>query len=132
MAISTRQIDYRDLDLDFQPHPVTRDLVVKTGPDAVARSIRNLVFTNFYDRPFRSYIGSNAIKLLFENINPLTANLLEDHIRTVIANFEPRVDLLDVEVFADPDNNGYNAKIVFTVKNRPEPLQTTVFLQRIR
>ena len=66
---TARALDYQDLDLDFIAHPVRKDIVKKTGPDAVARAIRNLVLTNFYDRPFRPYIGSNAQKLLFENIN---------------------------------------------------------------
>jgi phage baseplate assembly protein W len=132
MSIISREKDYSDLDLDFTAHPVTGDLVKKIGPDAIARSIRNLVFTNFYDRKFRSSIGSNAIKLLFENINPLTATILEQHIGLVISNFEPRAGIVTIKVIADPDNNGYFARIVFTVSNRPEPFQTAIFLERIR
>lgn len=131
MAIS-RNRDYSDLDLDFIAHPITGDVVKKIGPDAVARSIRNLVMTNYYDRPFRSQIGSNAIKMLFENIGPLTAINLETAIAEVITNFEPRARLIGVKVKSDPDNNGYAAKIAFYVQNRPEPYQTTLFLERIR
>lgn len=131
MAIS-RIRDYSDIDLDFIAHPITGDVTKKNGPDAVARSIRNLVMTNYYDRPFRSQIGSNAIKMLFENIGPLTAINLESAISDVVTNFEPRATLIGVKVKADPDNNGYSAKIAFYVKNRPEPYQTTVFLERIR
>jgi len=118
--------------LDFIAHPITGDVVKKIGPDAVARSIRNLVMTNYYDRPFRSQIGSNAIKMLFENIGPLTAINLETAIAEVITNFEPRARLIGVKVKSDPDNNGYAAKIAFYVQNRPEPYQTTLFLERIR
>lgn len=131
MAIS-RIKDYSDLDLDFIAHPITGDITKKIGPDAIARSIRNLVMTNYYDRPFRSQIGSNAIKMLFENIGPMTAINLERAISDVINNFEPRARLIGVKVKADPDNNGYSAKIAFYVKNRPEPYQTTLFLSRIR
>lgn len=131
MAIS-RIKDYTDLDLDFIAHPITGDVSKKTGPDAVARSIRNLVMTNYYDRPFRSQIGSNALKMLFENIGPLTAINLETAISDVVNNFEPRAKLIGVKVKADPDNNGYSAKIAFYVQNRPEPYQTTLFLARIR
>lgn len=129
---TSRKLDYSDLDLDFIAHPITGDLVKKTGPDAVARSIRNLVMTNFYDRPFRSFIGSNAKKMLFENITPMTASLLQTMIAEVITNFEPRATVIGVGVTSDYDNNGYNAKIVFTVNNRPEPYQATIFLERIR
>ena len=86
----TRKRDWADLDLDFIAHPTTGDVVKKTGVDAIKRSIRNLVLTNFYDRKFRSYIGSNAQKVLFENINPFTATFLKDAITEVITNFEPR------------------------------------------
>jgi phage baseplate assembly protein W len=105
---------------------------VKVGPAAVARAIRNLVLTNFYDRPFQSYIGSNASKLLFENITPMTAILLQQHIEEVITNFEPRVGQLHVLVSADNDRNGYNAKMIFTVENRPEPFTSNLFLERVR
>jgi phage baseplate assembly protein W len=131
MAIS-RIKDYTDLDLDFIANPITGDVSKKTGPDAVARSIRNLVMTNYYDRPFRSQIGSNAVKMLFENIGPLTAINLETAISDVVTNFEPRAKLIGVKVKADPDENGYSAKIAFYVQNRPEPFQTTLFLARIR
>jgi phage baseplate assembly protein W len=131
MAIS-RIKDYTDLDLDFIANPITGDVSKKTGPDAVARSIRNLVMTNYYDRPFRSQIGSNAVKMLFENIGPLTSINLEQAISDVVTNFEPRAKLIGVKVKADPDQNGYSAKIAFYVKNRPEPFQTTLFLARIR
>ena len=133
MASTTTRIrDYSDLDLDFVIHPVTKDVVKKVGPNAVARAIRNLVLTNFYERPFRSFIGSNVQKMLFDNISPLTANILQDHIRDVITNFEPRATLSSVSVTPDPDNNGYSARIVFMVNNRPEPFTTTIFLERIR
>jgi phage baseplate assembly protein W len=131
MAIS-RIKDYTDLDLDFIAHPITGDVTKKVGPDAIARSIRNLVMTNYYDRPFRSQIGSNALKMLFENIGPLTAINLEQAISDVVTYFEPRARLIGVKVKADPDNNGYSAKIAFYVKNRPEPFQTTLFLERVR
>jgi phage baseplate assembly protein W len=131
-AIVSRQPDYLDLDLDFIAHPTTGDIVKKKGTDAIKRSVRNLILTNFYDRPFRHYIGSNAQRLLFENANPLTANFLTDAIREVITKFEPRIVLIGLEVNFDNDNNGYNVTITYSVVNRPEPLVTTIFLERIR
>lgn len=132
MTITTRQRDYTDLDLNFTANPVTKDISVRVGPDAIARSIRNLVLTNFYDRPFRSRIGSNVPKLLFDNMDAATARLLETMIAQTITSFEPRVTLLGVKAIADFDNNRYQAKIAFRVNNRAEPFQTTVFLERIR
>jgi phage baseplate assembly protein W len=132
MATINRKPDYSDLNLDFMAHPTTGGVMKLTGEEAIKRSIRNLVLTNFYDRPFRSYIGSNASKLLFENANALTASFLKDAIREVIGNYEPRVSVRDVSIFVDNDNNGYVATIVFSVVNRIDPLTTVIFLERIR
>lgn len=134
---TVRRQDYSDLDLDFIAHPTTGDVVKKTGIDAIKRSVRNLVLTNFYDRPFRPFIGSSAQKILFDNINPLTATFLRNAITEVIRNFEPRVKINDdpnfgVIVQVDPDNNGYNVQINFTIVNRGEPAVINLFLERIR
>lgn len=132
-----RRNDYSDLDLDFIAHPTTGDVVKKTGVDAIKRSVRNLILTNFYDRPFRPYIGSNAQKLLFENINPLTATFLKNAIIETITNFEPRVSLFEDEnrgvlVTVDADGNGYQVQINFIIINRGEPAIINLFLERIR
>ena len=127
-----RKPDYSDLDLDFIMHPTTKDVVVKKGADAIKRSVRNLILTNFYDRPFRPYIGSNVNKLLFENMNPLTATFLKNAIIEVITNYEPRVRLSDVQLGEDPDNNGINVTLSYVILNRSEPVITTIFLERIR
>lgn len=139
MAIQriTRKYDYSDLDLDFLAHPTTGDVVKKTGLDAIKRSVRNLVLTNFYDRKFRSSIGSNATKILFDNINPFTATFLKDAIIEIITNYEPRVKLLENEndgviVSVDADNNGYNVQLSFTIINTGAPAVFNLFLERIR
>ena len=129
---TSRLKDYTDLDLDFTANPITGDVAMKVGPDAVARSIRNLVLTNFYDRPFQSYIGSGVQKLLFDNITPMTAELVKKFITQVITNFEPRAIVIGVSVNARIDENGFEVKIVFAVRNRPEPYSTTIFLERVR
>lgn len=128
---------YSDLDLDFLPHPTTKDVVKKTGIDAIKRSIRNLILTNFYDRKFQSHIGSNAVKILFDNVTPITEVFLRNAIIEVIQNFEPRVELIQneyrgVHVQVDPDRNGYNVRIEFIVVNTGERAYTGIFLERIR
>lgn len=130
--VTSRQPDYSDLDLDFLPHPTTGDVLIKTGADAIKRSVRNLILTNFYEKPFRPGIGSSALKLLFDNVNPLTANFLKNAIIEVIKNYEPRVQIVDVTVSFDVDNNGYNARLQYVILNRNEPVTTTIFLERIR
>jgi phage baseplate assembly protein W len=127
-----RQPDYTDLDLDFLRHPTTSDVVVKSGDDAIKRSIRNLIFTNYYDRPFRSYIGSNIRNTLFNNADQFTANQLQTAVTDVINNFEPRVSVLNVEVDLDVDRNGFNVNLMYVIKNREQPVLTTIFLERVR
>lgn len=137
MLRSTRQHQYSDLDLDFFVDSTTKDIVKKTGVDAIKRSVRNLILTNFYDRKFRSWIGSNCQKILFDNINPFTATFLKDSITEVIENFEPRVKLVDdidrgVLVTVSADNNGYDVRISFIVVNTGQLDSLSIFLERIR
>lgn len=113
-------------------HPTTKDVVKKTGDDAIKRSVRNLVLTNYYDKGFRSYVGSNATRLLFEPINPLTQQFLKDAINEVISNYEPRVRLTNIVVQMDPENNGYNVTISYVILNRNMPVEINLFLERIR
>ena len=127
-----RAPDYVDLDLDFFAHPTTKDVMMRVGEEAIKRSVRNLLFTNFYERPFRHNIGSNVYKLLFDNINPITAMFIKDAITETINNFEPRVRLLDVEVDPDIDNNGFNVRLRYVILNRELPVVTGLFLERIR
>lgn len=128
----SRKIDYSDLDLNFLANPTTGDVIKKIGAEAVKRSVRNLILTNFYDRPFQHYIGSNVNKLLFENISPLTTINLKDAIVEVIKNFEPRVKLTNVTVQDDIDRNGYNVQLNYIILNKEEPVITSLFLERLR
>lgn len=130
--IIARKNDYADLDLDFLAHPTTKDVMKKTGVEAIKRSVRNLLLTNFYDRPFQSYIGSNALKILFDNATPMSATFLKNAITETLKSYEPRIRVDDVEVKFDFDNNGYNVQLFFTIVNRNEPAAITLFLERIR
>ena len=127
-----REPDYSDLDLDFMINPVTGDINKKTGADAVKRSIRNLIFTNYYERPFKSNIGSDVTRLLFDNVDVMTATFLEDAIIRLINNFEPRVRLQGVRVTADYDNNGFGVVIQYIIINTETPATFNLFLERIR
>jgi phage baseplate assembly protein W len=129
---SNREPDYNDLDLDFMRNPKTDLLILKTGREAVKRSVRNLIMTNYYERPFQSYIGSGIRELLFENFTPMTTILLEDRVRLTLQNFEPRVSVENVSVYEDIDNNGFSVNITYIIKNTNEPIVTSLFLERIR
>jgi phage baseplate assembly protein W len=129
---TSRVPDYKDLDLDFFRKPGSKDISKKIGEEAVKRAIRNLILTNFYDRLFQPEIGCNAQKLLFEPFTEITAILLSNAIKEVVTNFEPRVDIVAVNVIPSYDDNAYTANIIFKVKNRLEPYVVDVILERIR
>ena len=128
----SRQPDYSDLDLDFMINPVTGDINRKTGADAVKRSIRNLIFTNYYERPFNSSLGSDVPRLLFDNVDLITASLLEDALVKLINTYEPRVRLMTVKAVADTDNQGFQIEIRYVMLNTETPATFNLFLERIR
>ena len=127
-----RNPDFADLDLDFIAHPATGDVVRKIGVEAIKRSVRNLVLTNFHDRPYQPNLGSSVQKLLFEPIMPTTRIMIERAITEVITNFEPRVALKAVNAYVAPDENGYDVEIIFYINNVPDPIITSIFLERLR
>ena len=127
-----RNPDYTDLDLDFIPNPATGDVNVLSGDQAIKRSVRNLVLTNFYERKFNSIIGSDVSALLFDLATPLTSFYIQNAVASVINNFEPRVKLQNVTVQDDLDNNGYQVTIEYIILNRNLSTITTLFLERIR
>ena len=123
---------YSDLDLDFTRNPVTNDVVKLTDVEAVKRSVKNLIQTNHYERPFHPEIGSDVRALLFENMTPLTALNLERKVVEVLVNFEPRAKIVDVRANADIDGNGYHLTISFYVVGIQTPITVETFLQRLR
>ena len=114
---------YKDLNLNFSANPVTGDVTTVTDVVAVKRSVRNLLLTNHYDRPFHPEIGSNIPYLLFENFGPITGNQLSRAIEEMIGNFEPRARVENVECIPIPDTNTYDIRIYFYVENMPAELQ---------
>ena len=124
---------YKDINLNFSKHPITGDISKLTNVEAVKRSVRNLVNTNFYERPFHPEIGSDVRAILFEPVSPLVADVLKRYVEDVINNFEPRAELISVKVDANIDSNAYGVEIKFYLVNSPSGLQTVdLFLERLR
>ncbi len=124
---------YTDLDLFFGRKSVSKDINKVTDVQAVKRSIRNLVLTNHYEKPFHPEIGSGVRGMLFEPMTPITAHILTRKIEDVIINFEPRARLISVTAFPNLDRNEYECTIEFYVVNTPtELVDLTVFLERLR
>ena len=124
---------YKDLNLNFTSNPVTGDVTTLTDVNAVKRSVRNLLLTNHYDRPFHPEIGSNVQALLFENFGPITGNQLSRTIEEMIANFEPRARVETVECFPILETNTYDVRIYFYVENLPaELIEFQTLLEAVR
>lgn len=134
MATVTTKIarTYKDLDLLFNVHPIKKDINKHTAELAVINSIKNLVLTNHYERLFQPDIGSNVNKLLFENMDVITAAALEREIQQVIENYEPRARIYRVSVVPDYDNNKFSVDMEFLINNLTEPITITFFLERVR
>ena len=123
---------YKDLDLDFGRNTVTNDVNKLTDVEAVKRSVRNLINTNHFERPFHPEIGGNVRALLFENMTPLTALNLQRKIEEVLSNFEPRAKITQIIADPDMDRNGYRLEIRFYVIGIQNPITVETFLERLR
>ena len=131
--ISRNVRQYNDLDLFFSKKSGSNDVTQITDVEAVKRSIRNLVLTNFYEKPFHPEIGSGVRDMLFENMTPITAVVLARKVEDVIENFEPRARLISVRSLPNLDRNEYEVTIEFFVVNAPtELVDMTVFLEVLR
>jgi phage baseplate assembly protein W len=123
---------FRDLDLNFTIHPIRKDINTHKNEYAIINSVKNLVLTNHYERPFQPELGSNIRRLLFENVDAVTASQIEREITETISNFEPRVQVSKVTVVASPDENGFKVNLEFFVINNANPITINFFLERIR
>jgi len=124
---------YRDLNLNFSKHPITGKVSTLSDVEAVKRSIRNLINLNTYDKPFHPEISGRVRELLFENVTPIVADILQKQIESVIKQYERRAELIGVEVIDNSDRNEYIIKIQFYVVNAPNDVEEfTTVLERLR
>jgi len=118
---------FKDISMTFQVNPLNSDLIGLKNENAIARSVRNIVFTlpgeKFFDEDFGSRISAS----LFENIDEISAAEIIDEIRQSIINYEPRVDLLDVQAFPNFDNNQFDVRIVYEIIGADVPAQELQF-----
>lgn len=131
VTIQTERI-FRDLDLNFTIHPVKKDINTHKNEFAIINSIKNLILTNHYERPFQPDLGGNIRRLLFEQVDSVTAAQIEREITEVIGNFEPRAQVSKVEAIPAPDENKYQIYLEFFIINSSAPITINFFLERIR
>ncbi len=130
MARNTRT--FSDLDFNFMANPVSGDVARKFDENSIKQSVKNLVLTQNYERPFHPEIGSPIRGLLFEPATPMLSIMIKQAIIDTITNFEPRVKLIDVIVTLAPDNNELYVSIEFAIVNTTTPLSLNLVLERTR
>jgi len=134
MATFTTNIarQFKDLDLNFTIHPLKKDLNKHLDATAVINAIKNLVLTSHYEKPFNPDYGSNVRKLLFENLDIITASAIEREIKQTIESFEPRVRIIGLTVIPDVENNGFSVRMEFSIVNQTNPVSISFLLERTR
>ena len=124
--------NYSDVDLKFTKNPNTGDISKRKGRSSVRQSIMNLVMTDYYEIPFKPEVGCGVKRLLFEPMDFVTERRIEEQITSVIQNFEPRAEFLQVNAVADNINLGYEITITFGIVNSTEKENITTFLSTTR
>jgi len=123
---------FSDINMDFVPHPVNGDIIPLKNADAVKRAIRNLLYTEHFERPFAPNLGANLKQLLFEPINPMTKMSIELLIRDTIKLYERRASIIELKVTINEDENGYDVFMVIAIDNTSEVISVDFFLERLR
>ena len=119
---------FKDISMTFQSNPLNDDLIAIKNENAIARSIRNIVFTLPGEKFFNESFGSRITNSLFENIDNISATIIVDELRESIDTYEPRVKVRDVQAFPDYDNNGFDVTITYDVIGAPIPAQELQFV----
>lgn len=129
MAIVSKS--FADLWITFQRNPFSSDLQVVKNENAIKQSLLTLVKTNVYERPFNPQLGSRLNQLLFDNFDSGTSSSIEDELRILISNYEPRISVISIDSSDDPDNNALNITINFTIIGQPlNPQSLNILLER--
>ena len=128
MAVTRISRSFKDINLSFKPHPVTKDITSLRNENAIKRSVRNLVQTIPTERFFNSILGSSVRDSLFGFVDFGTASVIQREIITTIENFEPRVDNLQVNVEPRPDQNEFEVFVIFNIIGQDFPTQNFSFI----
>ena len=132
VSIVSRKKGWSDLDLSLKRHPLQKDILPLKDDNAIKNAVKNLVLTNFYERPFQHSKGGNLQGLLFEPADAITALELKENVKDVLAYHESRISVKNVQVLNDIDKNGWRLNIFFYIKNINITTNVEVFLRRTR
>ena len=128
MTVERISKGFKDISMSFQANPLSRDLIALKNENAIARSVKNIVFTLPGEKFFNEQFGSRITASLFENINDVTASIIVDEITQSINEYEPRVELVEVKAFPNYDNNTFDVMIVYEIIGVDVPPQQLEFV----
>jgi phage baseplate assembly protein W len=123
---------YSDIDLNFNPNPISGDVTVLKDAEAIKRSVKNLLLTNYYERPFKSNFGGNLTAQLFENFTHANSEILKTQILTTLKKHENRISVIGIKVNANEDENRYDVSVTFAIDAISEIVSVNLFLERTR
>ena len=127
MPVQRLSRGFKDLSASFQTNPLSNDLIALKNESAIARSVRNLVLTGQGERPFQPILGTGVSRLLFENMDKLTASAIRSELRTTIENYEPRVEINEIIVEADFERNAFDVTLQYFIIGMDVPEQELTF-----
>ena len=127
MPVQRLSKGFRDLSASFQTNPLSNDLIALKNESAIARSVRNLVLTIQGERPFQPVLGTGVSRLLFENMDKLTASAIRSELRTTIENYEPRVEINEILVEPDFERNAFHVTLQYFIIGMDVPEQELTF-----
>ncbi len=123
---------YADFHKDLTVNPFSNDIALKTDEEAIKDALKNLILIDKGEKLFQPYFGGNIRAMLFELNSPATIKLIQEQIKTTINNYEPRAELIDVEVYSLIDDNKVAIKIIYALKSREDPIEVEFILERVR
>ena len=123
---------FKDIPLSFTAHPITGNVKALVNREAVKQSVKNIVLTNFYERPYSPILGGDILSQLFENMDPITEYNVSKKIRQALNNYEPRATIDDIKIDFNQDQNAINITITFRIRNDATPISVNVLLDRVR
>ena len=127
MPVQRLSKGFKDLSASFQTNPLSNDLIALKNESAIARSVRNLVLTIQGERPFQPVLGTGVSRLLFENMDKLTASAIRSELRTTIENYEPRVEINEIIVEPNPEGNAMDVTLQYFIIGIDVPEQELTF-----
>lgn len=130
--VKIKNIIFQDIDPTLTRHPITNQVAILTNERAVKQSVKNLVFTRWMEFFYRTDLYSRVSDSIFEPIGQFTMDDIKNSIEDVLYGFEPRINIVSINIFDDIDRNAYSVDIIYRIVNMQDPVKINIMLERLR